>query len=71
MGKPDSLARLDSAHRSAVGAAGLPHVHDKAQRAAIILQSADGARARHLAEVFGRSKPAIWLWRGGEVWADP
>jgi hypothetical protein len=45
--------------------------HDEVQRAAIILQSADGARTRHVAEVFGVSDPTIRLWRARWVQATP
>ena len=44
---------------------------DEVQRAAIILQSADGARTRHLAEGFGVSDPTIRLWRARWVQATP
>jgi len=44
-------------------AAGRRRPHDEVQRAAIILQSADGARTRHLAEAFGVSDPTVRLWR--------
>ena len=37
--------------------------HDEVQRAAIILQSADGARTRHLAEALQVSDPTVRLWR--------
>ena len=37
--------------------------HDEVQRAAIILQSADGARPRHLAEALQVSDPTVRLWR--------
>jgi len=52
-------------------AAGRRRPHDEVQRAAIILQSADGARTRHLAEVFGVSDPTIRLWRARWVHATP
>jgi putative transposase len=37
--------------------------HDEVQRATIILQSADGARTRHLAEAMGVSDPTVRIWR--------
>ena len=37
--------------------------HDEVQRATIILQSADGARTRHLAEALRVSDPTVRLWR--------
>jgi putative transposase len=37
--------------------------HDEVQRATIILQSADGARTRHLAEALRGSDPTVRLWR--------
>jgi putative transposase len=37
--------------------------HDEVQRATIILQSADGARTRHLAEALWVSDPTVRLWR--------
>jgi Homeodomain-like domain len=52
-------------------AAGRRRPHDEVQRAAIIVQSADGARTRHLAEVFGVSDPTIRLWRARWVQATP
>jgi putative transposase len=52
-------------------AAGRRRPHDEVPRAAIILQSADGARTRHLAEVFGGSDPTIRLWRTRWVQATP
>jgi putative transposase len=52
-------------------AAGRRRPHDEVQRAAIILQSADGARTRHLAEAFGVSDPPIRLWRARWVQATP
>ena len=52
-------------------AAGRRRPHDEVQRAAIILQSADGARTRHLAEAFGVSDPTIRLWRTRWVHAIP
>jgi putative transposase len=52
-------------------AAGRRRPHDEVQRAAIILQSADGARTRHLAEAFGISDPTIRLWRARWVQATP
>ena len=50
-------------------AAGRRRPHDEVQRAALILQSADGARTRHLAEAFGVSDPTIRLWRARWVQA--
>ena len=44
--------------------------HDEVQRAAIILQSAHGARTRHLAEAMGVSDPTIRLWRARWVHAS-
>ena len=52
-------------------AAGRRRPHDEVQRAAMILQSADGARTRHLAEVFGVSDPTSRLWRARWVQATP
>jgi putative transposase len=52
-------------------AAGRRRPHDEVQRAAMIVQSADGARTRHLAEVFGVSDPTIRLWRARWVQATP
>src|SRR6266545_4743145 len=52
-------------------AAGRRRPHDEVQRAAMILQSADGARTRHLAEVFGVSDPTLRLWRARWVQATP
>ena len=52
-------------------AAGRRRPHDEVQRAAMILQSADGARTRHLAEVVGVSDPTIRLWRARWVQATP
>jgi putative transposase len=37
--------------------------HDEVQRATLILQSADGARTRHLAEAVGVSDPTVRRWR--------
>jgi putative transposase len=37
--------------------------HDEVQRATSILQSAAGARTRHLAEAVGVSDPTVRLWR--------
>lgn len=37
--------------------------HDEVQRATIILQSANGARTRHLAEALRVSEPTVRLWR--------
>jgi putative transposase len=37
--------------------------HDEVQRATIILQSADGARTRHVAEALRVSDPTVRLWR--------
>ena len=48
--------------------AGRRRPHDEVQRAASSLQSADGARPRHLAETFGVSEPTIRLWRAR--WTD-
>jgi hypothetical protein len=50
-------------------AAGRRRPHDEVQRAAMILQSADGARTRHVAEVFGVSDPTIRRWRARWVQA--
>ena len=36
---------------------------DEVQRATIILQSADGARTRHVAEALRVSDPTVRLWR--------
>lgn len=52
-------------------AAGRRRPHDEGQRAAIILQSADGARPRQLAEAVGVSDPTIRLWRTRWVHAIP
>jgi len=52
-------------------AAGRRRPHDEVQRAAMLLQSADGARTRPLAEVFGVSDPTIRLWRARGVQATP
>jgi transposase len=52
-------------------AAGRRRPHDEVQRAAMLLQSADGARTRHVAEVFGVSDPTIRLWRARWVQATP
>lgn len=52
-------------------AAGRRRPHDEVQRATMILQSADGARTRHWAEVFGVSDPTIRLWRSRWVQAIP
>ena len=48
--------------------AGRRRPHDEVPRAASSLQSADGARPRHLAETFGGSEPTIRLWRAR--WTD-
>jgi putative transposase len=45
--------------------------HDEVQRATIILQSADGARARHLAEALRVSEPTVRLWRKRWALAAP
>lgn len=45
--------------------------HAEVQRAAIILQSADGARTRHLAEAVGVSDPTVRLWRARWAHATP
>jgi transposase len=45
--------------------------HDEVQRASMILQSADGARTRHLAEALGVSDPTIRLWRTRWAHATP
>lgn len=45
--------------------------HDEVQRATIILQSADGARTRHLAEALRVSAPTVRLWRGRWAQAAP
>ena len=37
--------------------------HDEVQRATSILQSADGARTRHVAEARRVSDPTVRLWR--------
>ena len=37
--------------------------HDEVQRATILLQSADGARTRHVAEALRVSDPTVRLWR--------
>lgn len=37
--------------------------HDEVQRATIILQRADGARTRHVAEALRVSDPTVRLWR--------
>jgi Homeodomain-like domain len=52
-------------------AAGRRRPHDEVQRAAMLLQSADGARTRHVAEVLGVSDPTIRLWRARWVQATP
>jgi putative transposase len=52
-------------------AAGRRRPHEEVHRAAIILQSADGARTRHLAEVVGVSAPPIRRWRARWVQATP
>ena len=45
--------------------------HDEVQRASMILQSADGARTRHLAEALQVSDPTVRLWRTRWVHATP
>lgn len=45
--------------------------HDEVQRATLILQSADGARTRHLAEAVGVSDPTVRLWRTRWAHATP
>jgi len=45
--------------------------HDEVQRASMILQSADGARTRHLAEALGVSDPTVRLWRTRWAHATP
>ena len=45
--------------------------HDEVQRATIILQSADGARTRHLAEALRVSDPTVRLWRRRWAQAAP
>ena len=45
--------------------------HDEVQRASIIIQSADGARTRHLAEALGVSDPTVRLWRKRWAHATP
>ena len=45
--------------------------HDEVQRATIILQSADGARTRHLAEALQVSDPTVRLWRRRWAHAAP
>jgi putative transposase len=52
-------------------AAGRRRPHDEVQRAAMLLQSADGARTRHVAAVFGVSDPTIRRWRARWVQATP
>ena len=52
-------------------AAGRRRPHDEVQRAAMIVQSADGARTRHVAEGFGVSDPTIRLGRARWVQATP
>ena len=49
--------------------AGRRRPHDEVQRAAIILQSADGARTRYVAEAFGVRDPTLRLWRARWVQA--
>ena len=43
--------------------------HEEVQRATILLQSADGARTRHLAEALRVSDPTVRLW--GRGWVQP
>lgn len=45
--------------------------HDEVQRATLIVQSADGARTRHLAEALGVSDPTVRLWRTRWAHATP
>lgn len=45
--------------------------HDEVQRATLIVQSADGARTRHLAEAMGGSDPTVRLWRTRWTHATP
>jgi putative transposase len=45
--------------------------HDEVQRATIILQRADGARTRHLAEALQVSDPTVRLWRRRWAHAAP
>jgi Homeodomain-like domain len=45
--------------------------HDEVQRATLIVQRADGARTRHLAEVLGISDPTVLLWRPHWTHAGP
>ncbi|MGH8058356.1 MAG: helix-turn-helix domain-containing protein [Candidatus Entotheonellia bacterium] len=52
-------------------AAGRRRPHDEVQRAAIMVQSADGARTRQLAEACGGSDPTIRRWRTRWVHAIP
>ena len=72
-GPRPALLQLSARQRAILEemAAGRRRPHDEVQRAAIILQSADGARTRHLAEVFGVRDPTIRLWRARWVHATP
>ena len=72
-GPRPALIQLTDRQRAllAESAAGRRRPHDEVQRAAMILQSADGARTRHLAEVLGVSDPPIRLWRARWVQATP
>jgi transposase len=45
--------------------------YDEVQRATLIVQSADGARTRHLAEALGISDPTVRLWRTRWAHATP
>jgi len=45
--------------------------HDEVQRATLIVQSADGARTRHLAAAVGVSDPTVRLWRARWAHATP
>jgi hypothetical protein len=45
--------------------------HDEVQRASIIIQRADGASTRHLAEALGVSDPTVRLWRKRWAHATP
>ena len=72
-GPRPALLQLSARQRAILAemAAGRRRPHDEVQRAAIILQSADGARTRHLAEVCGVRAPTIRLWRARWVHATP
>jgi putative transposase len=70
--RPALMQRTD--HQRALReerAAGRRRPPDEGHRAAMLLQRADGARTRHLAEVFGVSAPPIRLWRARWVQAPP